>query len=150
MFSAFHKVKNNEEIWAIHLGRLLVHVLEPDGSHRILRLGLEFESGERPVVTVPTGLWQAAEIGLVLIQENFLWLPFEGLTAGSVPCGSFSSHDDSTQRIPKRENTSPRLTPSRSSFRAVFSPETFSFAWRIIFGACAWGITTHPSSSPSM
>lgn len=61
-FSSFHRVENNEEIWAIHLGRLLVHVLEPDGNYNVLRLGTDFDAGERPVVTVPAGYWQAAEI----------------------------------------------------------------------------------------
>ena len=61
-FSSFHKVNNNAELWLIHLGRLRMHVLEPGGSHRILRLGMDFAAGERPVVTVPAGYWQAAEI----------------------------------------------------------------------------------------
>ncbi len=61
-FSAFHRVTNNEEIWAIHAGRLLVHVLAPDGTLRTLRLGMDVDAGERPVVTVPTGHWQAAEL----------------------------------------------------------------------------------------
>ncbi len=60
--SIFHKVTNNEEIWAIHAGRLLVHVLLPDGRHELLKLGLDLEDGGRPVVTVPTGCWQAAEL----------------------------------------------------------------------------------------
>ena len=60
--SWFHKVLNNEELWLIHAGRLLVHVLDPDGTHRILRLGIDHAAGERPVVTVPAGHWQAAEI----------------------------------------------------------------------------------------
>jgi uncharacterized protein len=61
-FSSFHKVKNNEELWLIHVGRILVHVLTPHGEHRVLRLGLDFAAGERPVVTAPLGYWQAAEI----------------------------------------------------------------------------------------
>lgn len=61
-FSAFHKVTNNEEIWAIHLGRLLVHVLAPEGGHEVLWLGMDVAAGERPVVTVPAGHWQAAEL----------------------------------------------------------------------------------------
>lgn len=61
-FSSFHKVTNNEEVWALHLGRLLVHVLEPGGAHWVLRLGTDFDAGERPVVTVPAGYWQAAEL----------------------------------------------------------------------------------------
>lgn len=61
-FSSFHKVLNNEELWLIHTGRLLVHVLHPDGMHKILRLGTDFAAGEQPVVTVPAGHWQAAEL----------------------------------------------------------------------------------------
>lgn len=62
VFSSFHKVLNNEELWLIHTGRLLVHVLDPDGAHHILRLGTDFAAGERPAVAVPAGYWQAAEI----------------------------------------------------------------------------------------
>ena len=62
VFSSFHKVHNNEELWLIHLGRLLVHVLDPDGAHHVLRLGTDLAAGERPVVTVPANHWQAAEI----------------------------------------------------------------------------------------
>jgi predicted cupin superfamily sugar epimerase len=55
-------VRNNEELWLIHLGRVLVHVLDPDGAHHVLRLGADLAAGERPVVTVPVNYWQAAEI----------------------------------------------------------------------------------------
>jgi predicted cupin superfamily sugar epimerase len=61
-FSSFHKVRNNEELWLIHVGRVLVHVLDPDGAHHVLRLGTDLAAGERPVVTVPVNYWQAAEI----------------------------------------------------------------------------------------
>ena len=61
-FSSFHKVLNNEELWIIHVGRLLVHVLDPEGKHHVFRLGTDFSLGERPVISVPTGYWQAAEI----------------------------------------------------------------------------------------
>ncbi len=60
--SRFHKVTNNEEIWAIHAGRLLLYLLGPDGAVQTLRLGLDFAAGERPVQTVPIGWWQAAEL----------------------------------------------------------------------------------------
>ena len=61
-FSSFHKVSNNEELWLIHMGSVLVHVLDPQGGHRVLRVGTDLDAGERPVVTVPVGYWQAAEI----------------------------------------------------------------------------------------
>ena len=62
VFSSFHKVRNNEELWLIHFGRVLVHVLDPDGTHHVLHLGTNLAAGERPVVTVPANYWQAAEI----------------------------------------------------------------------------------------
>ena len=62
VFSAFHKVRNSEELWLIHLGRVLVHVLDPDGAHHVLRLGTDLAAGERPVVTVPVDYWQATEL----------------------------------------------------------------------------------------
>ena len=62
VFSTFHKVRNNEELWLIHSGRLLVHVLDPNGAHHTLRLGTDLAAGERPIVTVPVDYWQAAEI----------------------------------------------------------------------------------------
>jgi predicted cupin superfamily sugar epimerase len=61
-FSSFHKVMNNEEIWLIHVGKLLVHVIEPSGEYRHIRLGLDLGAGERPVATVGIGHWQAAEL----------------------------------------------------------------------------------------
>ena len=62
VFSSFHNVLNNEELWLIHAGRLRVHVLDPEGAHHILRLGTDFAAGEQPMVTVPAGYWQAAEM----------------------------------------------------------------------------------------
>ncbi len=62
VFSSFHKVCNSEELWLVHRGRLLLHVLQPGGGHRILRLGTELSAGERPALAVPAGCWQAAEI----------------------------------------------------------------------------------------
>ena len=61
-FSSFHQVRNSEELWLIHLGRALVHVLAPDGAHHVLRLGTDLAAGERPVVAVPANYWQATEI----------------------------------------------------------------------------------------
>jgi uncharacterized protein len=78
-------VINNEELWLIHEGRLLVHLLEPGGAHRILRLGTDLAAGERPVVAVPADCWQAAEIpagtpfafGANVCAPPFLYEEFE-------------------------------------------------------------------------
>lgn len=60
--SVFHRVKQCDEIWAIHAGRLTLHVVEPAGKHRVLQLGLAVAAGERPMAVVPAGHWQAAEL----------------------------------------------------------------------------------------
>lgn len=106
-FSSFHRVDNNEEIWAIHLGRLIVHVLEPDGIHTILRLGTDLEAGERPVVTVPARYWQAAEI-----PEG---VEFAFGTNVCAPAFSFSefaiaTRDELLNQFPQHEDIIIRLT----------------------------------------
>ncbi|MGB3693113.1 MAG: cupin domain-containing protein [Spirulinaceae cyanobacterium] len=60
--SSFHKVLNSEEIWAIHQGKLILHTLESNGEHRIFQLGTNLKAGELPVITIPKGCLQAAEI----------------------------------------------------------------------------------------
>jgi uncharacterized protein len=60
--SAFHRVHDSEELWLIHAGRLTVHVLGDDGEHRACALGLDVSRGERPVLSVPRGALQAAEL----------------------------------------------------------------------------------------
>ena len=61
-FSSFHRVLGNEELWLVHLGRLIVHVIDPGGHHSILNLGLDLSIGETPVAAVRSGYWQAAEL----------------------------------------------------------------------------------------
>ena len=39
-FSSFHKVNNNDELWLIHMGQILLHILDPDGNHSSFLLGL--------------------------------------------------------------------------------------------------------------
>ncbi len=60
--SSFHKVLNSEEIWAIHQGKLILHTLESNGEHHSFHLGTDLKLGERPVITIPKGCLQAAEI----------------------------------------------------------------------------------------
>src|SRR5262245_40971406 len=59
-FSAFHRLADNHELWLIHAGSLLVHVLDSVGRHSVLRLGTNLSGGESPIVEVPSGCWQAA------------------------------------------------------------------------------------------
>lgn len=61
-FSAFHRIAGTEELWAIHAGALMLHVLAPSGEHCVTRLGTNIAAGEMPVAIVPAGYWQAAEL----------------------------------------------------------------------------------------
>jgi uncharacterized protein len=106
-FSSFHRVNNNEEIWAIQLGRLLIHVLEPDGRHKVNPLGTDFDTGERPVVTIPGGCWQAAELpdgvefafGTNICAPPFLFSEF-----------SIAERADLLQQFPQHSEVIKRLT----------------------------------------
>jgi uncharacterized protein len=60
--SAFHRVLDSEELWLIHAGRVVVHVIGDDGEHQAWTLGLDVARGERPVLSVPRGALQAAEL----------------------------------------------------------------------------------------
>lgn len=106
-FSSFHKLKDNEELWLIHSGRLLVHVLTSDGSHQILRLGTDFAAGERPVVSVPAGCWQAAEIPAGVpfaFGSNVCAPPF------SYEKFSIASREDLLRDFPRHSDLIVRLT----------------------------------------
>ncbi|HVN48545.1 MAG TPA: cupin domain-containing protein [Bacteroidota bacterium] len=60
--SSFHKVTNTAELWFIHEGKLLLHILTPDGNHRQVMLGTDLQAGEQPAVEIPADCWQAAEL----------------------------------------------------------------------------------------
>jgi len=105
-FSSFHRVYNNEEIWSIHIGRLLIHVIDQNGDHQILRLGTDLEKGERPIVTVPTGFLQAAELpertdfafGTNICAPAFLYEEF-GLASREELIGSYPKHKELIMRL---------------------------------------------------
>lgn len=60
--SAWHRVKDADEVWHWHAGAPLAMTLSPDGrtstSHR---LGPDLVSGQRPQLVVPAGHWQTAK-----------------------------------------------------------------------------------------
>jgi uncharacterized protein len=60
--SAFHRVTNNDEIWAIHSGALILHVVAPNGEYSSVRLGTHPQLGESVTASVSKGHWQAAEL----------------------------------------------------------------------------------------
>jgi len=106
VFSSFHRVLGSDELWIVHHGRLLVHVLDPGGTHRVLRLGLDVASGERPVVAVPAGRWQAAEIpggvpfafGTNVCAPAFSWDGFVPEDRDAL-LGEFPQHADLVLRL---------------------------------------------------
>jgi hypothetical protein len=61
-FSAFHRVLNNNELWFIHEGRIILHIIDSEGRLSTHILGGDLTSGELPVISVPINCWQAAEI----------------------------------------------------------------------------------------
>ena len=61
-FSAFHRVLNNNELWLIHEGRIILHIIDSEGRLSTHILGDDLTSGELPVISVPINCWQAAEI----------------------------------------------------------------------------------------
>jgi predicted cupin superfamily sugar epimerase len=106
--SSFHIVRNNAELWLIHIGRLLLHTLDSDGAHHILRLGTDLVAGERPVISIPAGCWQAAEL-----PED---TPFAFGTNVCAPCFSYDEYtlaarDELLKDYPAHADLIARLTP---------------------------------------
>ncbi len=59
-FSGLH-ILREDEAW-VHVGGDPVEMLQlhPGGSHEVLRLGSDLQSGEQPAVLVPAGSWQGS------------------------------------------------------------------------------------------
>jgi predicted cupin superfamily sugar epimerase len=61
-FSAMHRLAS-DEIFHFYLGDPVEMLqLWPDGSHRVVVIGPDLESGQRPQVIVPRGIWQGAHL----------------------------------------------------------------------------------------
>ena len=110
VISAFHRVLNNEELWLIHAGSVRVHVISPEGDHTVLRLGTDFAGGEQPVITVPVGHWQAAEVpdgvpfafGANVCAPGFSWHEFE-LADQQALLREFPDHREVILRLTRKE-----------------------------------------------
>lgn len=64
--SAFHRLES-DEIWHFHLGSsFLLHLVEPSGIYRRIRLGLNIHTGELPCFVIPAGYLFGAEVA----EEN--------------------------------------------------------------------------------
>lgn len=61
-FSALHRLQADEQ-WHFYAGSpLSVHVLEPGGDHRLLRLGPDLQRRESFQALVPAGCWFGARV----------------------------------------------------------------------------------------
>jgi predicted cupin superfamily sugar epimerase len=59
-FSALHRVRS-DEAWHHYDGDAVdVHTIDEAGAHAVVRLGRDWNAGERPQLVVPAAVWQAA------------------------------------------------------------------------------------------
>ena len=59
-FSCFHRIKS-DEIWHHYAGGVIHIYLLENNKIKLLKLGMDLESGEQPVCVVPRNTWFAAE-----------------------------------------------------------------------------------------
>ena len=60
--SHLHRLKA-DELWHFHEGSpLAIHLLDPEGAHRTIRLGPRLSEGETFQAAIPAGCWFGAEV----------------------------------------------------------------------------------------
>lgn len=64
--SAWHRVRDADEVWHYYAGAPLQLTLAHDGRREVLRLGADLLAGERPQAVVPAGVWQTARVAGVI------------------------------------------------------------------------------------
>jgi len=107
MFSAFHRLKN-DEIWHFHDGSpMLVHTLTADGKHRMRRLHNSVEGNTSPQLTIPRHTWMAGEV------ENAIGYSLIGCTMA--PCFEYEDFELADEkslikRYPRQSKLISRLT----------------------------------------
>lgn len=61
-FSALHRLRSDEQ-WHFYTGSALtIHVIDPSGDYRAIRLGADVECGESFQAVVPAGCWFGATV----------------------------------------------------------------------------------------
>jgi hypothetical protein len=61
-FSAFHRIKQ-DEIWHFYEGSPVeLHMISKEGIHSKVKIGMDFEKGQRPQFVVPSGYWFASKV----------------------------------------------------------------------------------------
>lgn len=62
MFSAFHRIRQ-DEVWHFYDGSpISLHVISPDGEYSETIIGNDIEKGEHPQFVVPAGYWFASNV----------------------------------------------------------------------------------------
>jgi len=62
VFSAFHRI-HQDETWHFYDGSALdLHIISPDGYYQLIKIGREIEKGEVPQFTVKGGDWFGASV----------------------------------------------------------------------------------------
>jgi len=70
-FSALHRIRSDEQ-WHFYVGSpLTIHVIDPDGTYRPLRLGANLAAGETFQAVVPHGCWFGATVDAPDRNENW-------------------------------------------------------------------------------
>ena len=108
-FSAFHLLKNSDEMWHHYAGDPVeLHTISPDGVYRVELLGPGIERGERPQVLVPRGSLQAAVVrgerwalcGCT-VTPAFTFSDFE-MPARDALGARFPQHRETIERLTRR------------------------------------------------
>jgi uncharacterized protein len=61
-FSAIHKLRT-DELWHFYYGDSAEQLcLHPDGQYDLVKIGVNFAEGERPVHNTPAGVWQGTRL----------------------------------------------------------------------------------------
>ena len=105
-FSAFHVVRGADECWHHYAGNAVeIHMIAPNGNHRIEVLGSDVLEGERPQVVVPADMLQAAiprgtsfSLCGCTVTPGFELADFEMPTRGEL-LGRFPQHESVIRRL---------------------------------------------------
>lgn len=105
-FSAFHRIRS-DELWHFYAGQPLhVHVIAPDGTYSLLRVGNDFAAGYTPQAVVAAGSWFASESAATAgwslvgctVAPGFDFADFE-LAAGEALSRQFPQHAKLIRRL---------------------------------------------------
>lgn len=116
--SHLHRLKS-DELWYFHAGSsLTVHILEKDGTYRQEKLGLNFQTGEKPQIRVGKGsvfgstVDNADSFALVgcMVAPGFDFADFELFTQSEL-AADYPQHEAAIKRLAYKELPPKRAIP---------------------------------------